>query len=183
MTIESMNRNITIIALAWISFSCTGITVTNSVVPNILNIKGHDFEGIILTAGYIMPQPSDTIINRFTPTREEIEFLEKIIEDSIKYLNRDRLNQDNSNPVIDENLHKYFRQYVGFLDANGNKIIFVNMLWNRWSLRDRFKGFADPREGLHDGFVQVFDGGSRYWQIKVNITLKVIAEFSVNGNG
>lgn len=170
------------VIFAWVALGCSGISVTPSRLPNILAVSGPCFEGIVLTATYIMPQPRDTVITRFTPSQQDIAGAERIIHDSISKINRDRVNQSGDNPVLDGNLCKYFRQYVGFVDQNGDKILFINMLWNRWSLAERFRGWADPREGLKDGYVQVFDGGSRYWQIKINLTRGCVVDFWVNGD-
>ena len=56
---------------------------------------------------------------RFTPTDAEVAEAERLIQKRIAYLNRDHYNQQGMCPVIDEHMHKYRRQYVGFTNDLG----------------------------------------------------------------
>jgi hypothetical protein len=58
------------------------------------------------------------------------------------------------------------------------RIIYINFLW---------KGYKDydlegnEIESWETEWLQIFDGGSHYWQIKYYPELKIFFDFSVNG--
>jgi len=109
---------------------------------------------------------------RFTPTREEIIKAELKLKTQLKKLNKKKLNQS-STPIIDKNLSKYFRQYFGYIDNNGNKILFINCLW----LEDNFINYSK----LFKRNIEIHDGGSYYWNIKFNLNSGKLFDFYVNG--
>ena len=161
------------------------LTITPTNKPTNLAVVSKKFKGVIFTESYlIIPVPSNSAaIKRFTPTREDIVLAESIITDQIKNLNKDRINQIRGNPIIEKNLNSYFRQYVGFINAKGENVIYINFHWNRYSLMDRLKGDSDDRLNFEDDFNHTFDGGSYYWQIKVNLTERILFDLEVNGFG
>ncbi len=72
---------------------------------------------------------------------------------------------------IYKKLRKYKRQYFGYVDSNGHKILFINCFWN--------KEFNS--EWLQQEII-VCDGGWYYWQIKFDLTTSKFFDFYVNGN-
>ena len=46
---------------------------------------------------------------------------------------------------------------------------------------DRVKGYWDDRLDYTSDYSIVFDGGSRYWSVNVNLTSKTLYGQSVNG--
>ena len=125
-------------------------------------------------------QPADTL-NRFTPTEANIVLAETILKKQIKGLNKIRINQFGKRDDIDKHLNKYFRQYIGFINEQGDSIIHINFHWDRFTLTDRIRGYWDDRLDYTSDFSIVFDGGSRYWNINVNLTSKKLFGLSVNG--
>ena len=75
-------------------------------------------------------------------------------------------------PVIDKKLRKYTRQYVGFLSNTGEKVLWVNFVWDK-----------DSRERLSQDIISVNDGGSYYWNVEINITNQKVYNLDVNGYG
>lgn len=69
--------------------------------------------------------------------------------------------------------NNYIRQYVGFIDKEGNIMIWINMIND---------GSISASEFSED-IVMVFDGGNNYWSIFINITKKSFFGLSVNGIG
>ena len=63
----------------------------------------------------------------------------------------------------------------------GDSIIHINFQWDRFTLFDRIKGYWDDRLDYTSDFSIVFDGGSRYWNVNVNLTSKKMFGLSVNG--
>jgi len=147
---------------------------------NIYHFKNGRIKGIVLTKDYEMPT-SVVSIGRFTPTEEEILKAEKILRKNIRKINKTRPNQFGSNPVIHRRLYSYFRQYVGVINEKGEKVIHINCLWNKYSLVERILGYHDDRAENKKGYSFVFDGGSRYWSININIESSELFGFSVNG--
>ena len=97
--------------------------------------------------------------NRFTPNLTEINAAENALTNQLVKLNADRQNQYVT-PVIDKHLANYKRQYFGYIDKNGNKILFINCFWKRKKEEDEI--WLKER-------IRVLDGGSYYWNVKYNL--------------
>ncbi len=146
-------------------------------------IHGKKYKGIIFPKDYEM---SDLGISnsesRFTPSIIEIIELEKYLQFDIKSINEERPNQGKYfGPIIERNLKKYVRQYYGYINKNGERIIHVNFLWDRSSLRESIGGYTKPSEGWEEDWKSVLDGGSRFWEIKYNLNKFEFFDFLVNG--
>ena len=140
------------------------------------HIKRFNYEGIIFPKGYNEFQINDS--SGFTPNIEDIEHVEKIIRRSIKELNKDIINQA-SGPIIHKNLRKYKRQYFGKFNEKGQKVISIGFSWARSRLKDK-KSEVDEWK-THE--LAVFDGGSYYWSISINLLTDEIIYFNVHGVG
>jgi hypothetical protein len=108
---------------------------------------------------------------RFTPTRQEIDKAEFSLETELKALNTQLVNQS-STPIIHKKLHKYKRQYFGYIDKNGDRILLINYFWA--------KDNDDLDSWLKDRIV-AYDGGSYYWNVKFNLDKKQLFDLDVNG--
>jgi hypothetical protein len=147
-------------------------------------IKENRYEGVIFSKDYIGIMNSS--VNKFTPTQTDIESAEIVLRKGIKLINVSRPNQFDKCPVIDRKLGKYKRQYFGYIDTNGDKIIFINCFWDK----NGFSGFIDRIFYNEPDDINwkteekyVLDGCSYYWSIKVNLTKKTLFDFGVNGIG
>ena len=67
---------------------------------------------------------------RFTPTRQEIDKAEIALCNNLKISNKQLVNQS-STPSIHIKLNKYKRQYFGYIDKNGDRILFINSFWSK----------------------------------------------------
>ena len=138
-----------------------------------LKYKGYIFDKDIFTA--ISP-PKCT--ERYTPTKEDIRFAEKILTDSIGYIRKNQPKHKksvmgikwDSYPIDLGTLPYYRRQYVGFKTEEGDSIIWINFLKD-----------STPEKDLSEDLVMVLDGGSNYWYIFINITRKELFGMLVNG--
>ncbi|WP_431241111.1 hypothetical protein ACQ9BO_13325 [Flavobacterium sp. P21] len=78
--------------------------------------------------GVIFPKDYDSYLfdnsERFTPTSNEIKELEFLLNKNIKAINTNKFT-----PLIHKNLDKYNRQYIGFFNEKGERIIYINFLW------------------------------------------------------
>lgn len=122
----------------------------------------------------IFPENSIDILpgkGRFTPSRDEIKLAEKSLITQLRELNSEKLNQHES-PVIDKNLKKYKRQYFGYIDENGNKILLINCFWRK----EKEESLLWLKERI-----RVLDGGSYFWNVKFNIAKMQLFDLDVNG--
>ena len=179
-------RILTLLILGILIFDSCSVYKTETCIGKIGNvdyqntyIKTNNREGVIFSKDYIgLLNNSD---NKFTPTLTEIDSAEIILRKGIKKINRYRP-IDNC-PVIHRNLNKYKRQYFGFIDSNGDKIIYINCLWDKVGFIDRviYKEPVDTTWKIEEKMVM--DGCSYYWSIKVNLNQKTLFDFGVNGLG
>jgi hypothetical protein len=124
----------------------------------------------------------ELIEKRFTPTKSEILELEKQLDEQIKVINKNKPNQGKGyGPIIHRKLKKYDRQYIGFIDQYGQKVIHVNFIWNGYSIWEAIKGWTKPDESWKTEWQMWFDGGSRFWNINYIIDKKEFIDFQVNG--
>lgn len=101
--------------------------------------------------------------NRFGATKQEVDSAEYALETGLKKMNF----------LIYKKLKKYKRQYIGYVDSNGHRILYINCLWKKAEFSSNW---------LQDVIV-VCDGGLWFWQIKFDLTTDKLFEFYVNGVG
>ncbi len=180
-----MKKSLIIIAVLALLVSCrTTIETFQTSDVNKIGVKSNKFRGTIFTNSYqadkLFIDKADSL-NRFTPTEKDIANAESILKEQIRETNKNRINQFSKRQHIDKNLNKYFRQYVGFIDKNGDRTIHINFHWDRFTLMERSKGYWDHRLDYTSDYSVVFDGGSRYWSANVNLTSGKLYGLSVNG--
>ena len=142
------------------------------------HVKGNDFEGVIFSKDFAFPfHKNESGDKRFTPTNEEIENAESILSKDISTINALQPNQGgDKGPVIHKNLKNYIRQYYGYFNHCGDKIIFISCL-----LKGNYKVAPSVTPNWLKGAVLVLNGGSNYWQVQANISRSKLFELDVNG--
>ncbi|MBO7625786.1 MAG: hypothetical protein J6S82_10870 [Bacteroidales bacterium] len=150
-------------------------TVPDSLCEGSIYVKTDDYEGVIF--GINCPENrKDDKAYRWNPTEEDIAKAEKLIK---KYIVRSvekkhyLPNQDGT-PIVHQNFDKYYRQYLGYIDKRGRKILYVECFW-----KDKENLFPDWKRKK----ISVLDGGSYFWSIKINMKTNKCFDYSVNGNG
>jgi hypothetical protein len=108
--------------------------------------------------------------NRFTPTKEEIIKAENALKSKLKFINNPLMNQSSS-PIIHKNLKKYKRQYFGYINEKGEKILYINSLWKKNEKETKWL----------QQIIMVSDGGSHYWNIEYNLETEELENLKVNG--
>jgi hypothetical protein len=108
---------------------------------------------------------------RFTPTHEDIDKAEAAFKTQLVALNKKRGNRLDKS--VEQKLSQYRRQYFGYIDKVGNKILCINCFY-----KDDAFGFYQTwlKDEIH-----VDDGGSAYWNIKFNLKTKKLFDLEVNG--
>ena len=116
----------------------------------------------------------DRSLQKYTPTQEEIQKAKELSNNFIKSLERKRKSKKNGKlgSILEYNLDEYFRQYIGFVDKHGKKIILIYAFCS---------SFGEAHDLKHN-VVLVFDGGSCFYNIKINLETNKCYDFSVNGD-
>ena len=130
--------------------------------------KGRGYYGYAFNKDVLMVGSIENQKERYTPTKQDIKLCEEILKSHIdQYLSN--LNMCTS--ISRKTLKKYARQYVGFINKDGDIIIWINML---------YKGEFTKSE-LSKKVIFVYDGGDSYWNIYVNITKRYLYKLEING--
>jgi len=161
-----MTRTIVILTLTLLT-SSKSFAQTDTTFKKADHYKTKEFDVAIFPANYLDLIPGQ----RFTPTRQEIDKAEKVLHNNLKTLNSQLVNQS-STPIIHKNLHKYKRQYFGYIDKNGDRILIINCFWSH----DK----DDTDRWLKDRII-AHDGGSYYWNIKLNLDKNELFDLDING--
>ena len=135
-------------------------------------IEGDDFKGYIFPKEYEDKYHYQNEYSSYTPSKEEVINAETILKKKLKETNKFKINQDNKCPVIHKQLCKYNRQYLGLINKNGEKVIFINFIWAK----------STP-DNWNKDVIMVLDGCSYYWNIKVNIGNSSLYDLNINGIG
>ena len=155
-----------------LSFICSAQTNEEA-----YHIKGKCYEG------YVFPKentidadwmPFNDIRERYTPTNDDIIRAENILQEQLRNINKQALmNQGKGCPNIYKKLNKYKRQYFGYINNEGEKIIWINCVW--------YKN-EDVLELWNKQVITILDGCSYYWNIKVNLKQDKLFDLIVNGS-
>ena len=147
------------------TYDCFGQTDTTFKKAD--HFKTNKFDVAIFPANYLDLIPGQ----RFTPKRQDVEKAELALNKNLKDLNKKLVNQS-STPIIHEKLNKYKRQYFGYIDKNGNRILLINCFWSK----DK-----DDSDGWLKERIMVLDGGSYYWNVKYNLDKNELFDLDING--
>lgn len=135
-------------------------------------VKGKGYEGYIFPENHFVMVSVENQKSRYTPSESDVRTAEQLLKKGIAILNKTHANQIGHCPIIEKNLEKYKRQYVGFINKEGQKILWINFIWNK---------NLGPQ--LSEDIISVLDGCSYYWNIKVNISNMALYDLKVNGMG
>lgn len=133
-------------------------------------VKGKGFKGYIFDADaevhvYFKEKPG-----RFTPTKDDIILCEKLVKEYVNFLITEETQGKKLFQAIQKDLKRYVRQYVGFINEKGEKVIWINMLYWRSSFL----------EDVNRRVIHVSDGGTSYWNVKINLQNKEAYELAIS---
>ncbi len=112
--------------------------------------------------------PSET---KWMPTVEEVISCDNIIQNYINKKERKKAIVLGNSPVIHENYNKYVRQYMGYVNKRGKKILAVKFIWKDEVEKHEEFQWLNQR-------VDVIGGGTYFWQIEVNLRCKKCFNFN-----
>lgn len=139
---------------------------------NYEEITGNNYHGYSFHQNWAVDFMVENQEGRYTPTDLDIAKAERLIQKKIAYVNRNHENQEGRCPIIDEHMHRYERQYVGFTDINGAHIVWVNFLWD-----------DTPKALMKKDIVRSSGGCGKYWHIKCNLDTEKVYGLEVNESG
>lgn len=140
---------------------------------NSFTITTNSYEGYVFYAKHNVWREIINQKERYTPTENDISEAERLIKEQLIKINTSLENQFASCPIIHKNLPNYYRQYIGYINSKGEKIIWINFIW---------KEKADVNK-LKTDIVETLDGCSYFWNIEVNISKGELSDFNINGLG
>jgi hypothetical protein len=81
-----------------------------------------------------------------------------------------------------DSISRFYRQYVCFVDSNGDSIVFVNALCHIFNdpVFDKNNNARLVRADWQHHLIIVHDGGDCFWRIWINYSKKKYFRFSVN---
>lgn len=122
-----------------------------------------EFEGVILTNSFLRD-------SKFTPSVSDIIELESKLDKGLQKIKK-RQGWTEEVELIRKKLNSYTRQYEGFIDKRGRKIIYVNFITEDGMFT----------EDWLTKWVSVFDGGNEFWVIYYNVDSGKFFDLSING--
>lgn len=108
----------------------------------------------------------------WTPSKAQLDQIDSILIQALK----DTLEINNNFEI--KNINHYYRQYVCYLDTNGDSIVFINafcrllaspvdscgtIIWKKYDWKNKI--------------LDVMDGGACFWNIRINLTKKKYFDF------
>ena len=139
-------------------------------------VKTKHYEGIIFGKDY----PKNRIYRgfdnldeiRWYPTIDDVEIAEKILAEYLKkYCQKYSKKGVIGTSFICKNSDDYIRQYLGEFN-NERKILFIYCFW---------KGILKEHLDWKINMINVLDGGSDYWYIKIDMDKKKVVDFYIHG--
>ncbi len=104
-----------------------------------------------------------------------------LIDSIIKIAIRDTIDITNKSFII-RDIKKFYRQYACYLDKNNDSIVYINAFCKILNEHIDSAGIYKIKKfDWKHKWIFMEDGGSCYWQIKINITKKEYFDFRVNG--
>lgn len=156
-----MKRNIFLLVLSFVSVLIYS--------QNSFFVKSCDFKGSVFKKEHFVFMSIENQKDRYTPTKEDIIYAEKLIKDSIDIFLKNEYPYKTA--INGKTIRGYKRQYIGFIDKDNNKVIWINFLRNK-TIKDK---------ELSYDVITVLDGAEDYWNIYVNISKNKLFKISING--
>ncbi len=118
------------------------------------------------------------IKEKFTPSISEVKQTEKILNDNMPAWTKTQYKDDFACPNIYSNMHKYCKQYAGYFNSKGEKIIYLNAFYDE----EKFNGEIEKKY-IPEAFIIAQDGCSNYWRTEINLNTRELLMFMVNSHG
>jgi hypothetical protein len=115
---------------------------------------------------------------QWEPSEKELNLVQEILQKAIQAKEFDFLKEP-----IKKSIESYYRQYVPYVNKNGERFIEIN------AFCEILESPPSPESGInewtkmdwHKEYVRVDDGGPCYWRITINIDTMEFKDLMVNG--
>lgn len=134
--------------------------------------SGKGYNGYIFDTSYLVLKSIANQVQKIELNCNDVALAEQILDKNLKALNEKKINQSQGCPNIKRKLCKYYRQYFGFQNASGERIIWINLFWDKSLIK----------QGQSE-LIMVNDGCSYYWNVEVNLTKGTLNNLYINGKG
>ena len=132
--------------------------------------KGH--KGYVFDTSYLVLKSIANQERKIELRCNDIVLAEQLLKKNLNSLNERKINQGEGCPNIQKKLRKYYRQYFGFQNRNGERIVWINLFWDKSLIQQ-----------AQSEIIMVHDGCSYYWNIEVNLTKGTLSNLHINGKG
>jgi hypothetical protein len=166
--IINMAKNLVFLLLLIVS-ACGKVTEKSHETINKDTPVDPNINYTIIDAGVDMELIFGKNYKQWTPTGMDIGISEKLIKKCF-----DDQKNATINRLLNRNPEDYDMQFVGAINENGEKIIWVNCFC---------KTHADSFKDWKTKLVMVKDGGNCFFNLKINIDKNSYTDVIVNGNG
>ncbi len=163
-----MKKLVLILFLLCIQTVCCS-QISKKPVENIY-LKTNKYEGVIFPKNHLELVGGN---KNWTPNEKDIGKAEIILNESRILVENKGLNRLQGCPVIYKNLKKYKRQYFGYHNQKGEKVIWINFIHIKSIFLD----------GWHERLISVNDGCTYYWSIEINLDKGICEKLWINGFG
>ena len=145
--------------------------------PTEKSIRLHDEKSAIVYDTLLKNYFEKNNYTQFTPTEQEIKKVDAILQKAIKKGEFDFIKKP-----VSEMIYEYYRQYICYIDENGQKIIRINAFCKNRLMPSEENGEIvwKPLDWKNKILI-VLDGGSCYWTIFINLTKNEYFDLTVNG--
>lgn len=159
-------------------FSCSDLN-ENSKVSEYSQEKSIDKRLALLNDSTDLLLASGNNSEVWSPTESDFKQIELIINKAIQNGELDFL----KDPKI-ENINKYYRQYICFINKKGEKVVYINAFCEIIETLPEIEGEISKKPfDWKNKLLIVNDGGPCFWNVKINLSTKEYLDFSVNGIG
>jgi hypothetical protein len=178
-----MREALIIIGVTWSLSACQSEAKLFTVDKSKIGVRYKNSRGTIFNEKYpfylfFLGNNLDST-KRWTPKKEDIELAEQILKMNIKKIKHSY--PKDYGPRVDNRLYSYFRQYVGYRNEMGHKILHINCSWDKRSFANILG--EDERLKFNSDYSMVMDGGSYYWEVEIDLDNRTIYGFGVHGVG
>ncbi len=110
----------------------------------------------------------------WNPKKSDLEIVNKVLKKAIADKKFDFIKK----PILENINNNLFKQYIPYIDKNNNRIILLNVSCDVLAIPT----LEDQKmEHWKNEFYEVYDGGSCYWKITINVDTEKYSNLLVNG--
>lgn len=165
-----MNKTILIFIISFLFASCKSTPfVEIKENENAYLIRNNNSIGEVYKDNFETNEIDKSLI-RFTPTIIEVNQAELILNK--EFLNKIKREVDGK--FIRKNLNNYKRQYLGYIDSKGEKIIFISFFLDKNIKKQEDQYWKEE-------YRIMFDGGASFWVAEINLKTSKVKNIFVNG--